>query len=205
MPLLRQKAATVQIGTSSLRRTAQLQRLFPGCRVTSLRGNIDTRLRKVSEGVVDAAVLAAAGLIRLGRDAEIGGTFAPEDMLPAPGQGALAVEIRADDAELRSVVRSVHCPATAACVAAERAFMAGLGGGCQLPVGALAAIAGDVLRLRGRVLSLAGDRVFEGAVEGAGAEAAAHGSRLAHELIAQGADRLIRDIEDHLRREQERG
>ncbi|OGV63389.1 MAG: hydroxymethylbilane synthase [Lentisphaerae bacterium RIFOXYB12_FULL_65_16] len=198
---LRQRAGELRIGTSSLRRTAQLKCLFPGCNVVSLRGNIDTRLRKVKEGAVDCAVLAAAGLLRVDRGADISGCFDPDEMLPAPGQGALAVEIRDSDQALRALLQPLHCAATQACVTAERTFMRHLGGGCQLPVAALAVLDKDTLRLRGRVLSLDGTQVLNGAHEGPADRAAEIGQRLADTLLTQGAAEVIRDVERSLQQE----
>ena len=188
----------LRIGTSSLRRAAQLRRAFPGCNVVNLRGNLDTRLRKVSEGVVDCAVLAAAGLRRLARENEVSDYFTEDQMLPAPGQGALAVEIRSDDERLRDLLAAIHCSRSASCVAAERAFMNELGGGCQLPVAAWATVDGDVLRLSGRVLSVDGMRCLHGHVEGTLPEAEGTGKRLAGDLQDCGAGELIAEIQQEL-------
>ncbi len=195
----------LRIGTSSLRRAAQLRRLLPGCTVASLRGNIDTRLQKVATGVVDCAVLAAAGLSRLGLSKRIDDYFDPRQMLPPPGQGALALEIRSDDGKLRELLQAVHCPATWACVVAERAFMRQLGGGCQLPVGALASLDGARLRLAGRVLSVDGQQEIAGFQEGAVDQPEGLGRQLADRLLEQGAAALIGEIEESLRQEQKNG
>ena len=189
---------TVRLGTSSLRRQAQLRRALPGCRVQDLRGNLDTRLAKVREGVVDAAVLAAAGLHRLGRADVISARLPPELMLPAPGQGALALQVRQGDAPRFALVRSIHCESTWQSVTAERCFMHALGGGCRLPVAALAVVEHGSLRLHGRVLSRDGGQCLEGWREGPAAAAEALGRALAQELIAQGADRIVRAIEQEL-------
>lgn len=136
------------VGTSSPRRRAQLARLRPDLNFTDLRGNVPTRLRKVREGVVDATVLAAAGLARLGLLEEAHGwALPPELMLPAPGQGALALQIRSGDAHVADLAAALHDPATAHAVAAERAVLAALGTGCSAPVGALARMEGDMLVL----------------------------------------------------------
>lgn len=136
------------VGTSSPRRRAQLARLRPDLNFTDLRGNVPTRLRKVREGMVDATVLAAAGLARLGLLGEADGwTLPPELMLPAPGQGALALQIRAGDARMADLAAALHHPETARAVAAERAVLAALGTGCSAPVGALARIQGEMLVL----------------------------------------------------------
>lgn len=190
-------AAGIRIGTSSLRRAAQLRRAFPACRVENLRGNLDTRLRKVKDGEVDCAVVAAAGLHRIGRQAEIRHRFTAEQMLPAPGQGALAIEIRAGDDRVRRVTQTLHCADTEAAVIAERTFMHRLGGGCQVPVAALATVNGPRLHLQGRVISLDGTRVLEDFREGPREQAAALGESLAQALCARGADVIIREIEQH--------
>jgi hydroxymethylbilane synthase len=152
--------------------------------------------------VVDAAVLAAAGLIRVGRGSEIRDYFEFDQMLPAPGQGALAIEIRADDDRLRVLLRPLHCATAAACVEAERAFMRQLGGGCQLPVAALASLSAGTLHLRGRVLALDGSRDVSGSDSGPADRASEVGQRLADALLRQGAETLIRETEAHLRQEQ---
>lgn len=192
-------AGAVRIGTSSLRRGAQLRRAFPGCAVVNLRGNLDTRLQKVRDAAVDCAVLAAAGLCRLGRQQEISDFFTLEQMLPAPGQGALALEIRADDEPLRALLARVHCPLTAAAVEAERAFMSALGGGCTLPVAALATVESGTLRLRGRVLSLDGDRCLDSQAEGPVMAPGDVGRAAAALLLARGAADIIRTVERELR------
>ena len=196
---------SVTIGTSSLRRQAQLKRTFPECEVVNLRGNLDTRLRKVREGVVDCAVLAAAGLCRLGREREIDDFFAGDQMLSAPGQGALAIEIRSDDSRLQELLAAVHDEPSAACVTAERAFMSRLGGGCQLPVAALATVRDGVLNVQGRVLSLDGRRLLEGRRDGFATGAAEIGRALADSLLAQGAGEMIREIEQELQQGPEHG
>lgn len=198
---LAQDAAGICLGTSSLRRKAQLRKAFPGCRVVDLRGNLDTRLGKVADGVVNGAVLAAAGLRRLGRAAQITDVIPPEVMLPAPGQGALALQVREDDLALRELLTAVHCTEAGRGVAAERAFMHGLGGGCQLPVAALATLEAGVLRLRGRVLSLDGGACIEGSLSGPPDAPEALGQALATELIRQGAGEILGGVEQALGKE----
>jgi hydroxymethylbilane synthase len=195
VPLARLAAeggAGLRIGTGSLRRRAQLRRAFPACDVQDLRGNVDTRLRKVDAGELDGAVLAAAGLRRLGCADRISALFGADTLLPAPGQGALALQTRADPITLRERLLAVHCPDTAACVAAERAFLHALGGGCRAPVGALGQIAAGTLTLRGRLLSPDGRRCLEDQCCGAPADAAALGRRLAEALLAAGGADLLR-------------
>jgi len=184
----------IKIGTCSLRRIAQLQRRFAGIEVVSMRGNVDTRLRKVREKQVDGAVLALAGLRRLGHESEVTHTFAPDQILPAPGQGALAVQIREDDQALRELLESIHCHDTSRCVLAERAVLARLEGGCQVPVAALAEIQSDQLHLRANVISLDGNTLVESSLSGPAKQPEALGLQLAEVLIQQGADRIISEI-----------
>ena len=142
-----------RVRTSSLRRTAQLLARRPDLEILPLRGNVDTRVQKVRTGEYDAVVLAQAGLTRLGLQTHISEVFSLDVMLPAPGQGALAVQCRADDAIILDLLSAVHNPSTAAAVRAERAFLSGLGGGCSLPVGAFAEKHDDSIILTGSVLS----------------------------------------------------
>lgn len=179
------------IGTSSLRRGAQLRAHLPQCRIVPFRGNIDTRLRKVAENQVDAAVLAVAGLRRLEQTAAITRILPPEICLPAPAQGALAVEIRLDDRDMMNRLASIHCRETAACVTAERAFMNALGGGCHVPVAALAEIQGNLLLLRGRVIAIAGQPLLDGRNSGPIEAAEELGKTLAADLISRGAGDIL--------------
>jgi hydroxymethylbilane synthase len=180
-----------RVGTGSLRRAAQVRALRPDLEVVDLRGNVDTRLRKVEEGQVDAAVLAAAGLTRLGyleRAAEI---LDADAMLPAIGQGALTLEVRADDAEVIEMASALDHRETRLATAAERAFLARLGGGCRLPMAALGIVDGDLLRLRGLVADAEGQRVLRGDVSGPASDAEVVGVALAERLLAQGAAELM--------------
>jgi hydroxymethylbilane synthase len=172
-----------RVGTSSPRRAAQLRALRRDVIVVPLRGNVDTRIRKVHDGEVDAAILAAAGLIRGGWSDSIGHFLDPEVMLPAPGQGALAVQVREDDVELRAVAAALDDPVTRAAVTAERAFLRTLAGGCSLPAGALATV-GDELHLRVLVASGDGSRVVRGARSGPPEEAVVIGEAAAKQLLA---------------------
>src|SRR5688500_6969952 len=156
--LVRHLGQAPRIGTSSVRRTAQLSRLFPGARFAPIRGNLDTRLRKLDAGDFDAIVLAAAGLIRLEHRERISLALPPHACLPAPGQGIIAVEIRGGDAATESLVRQISDPAASAALTAERVVVERLGGGCQMPIGAYAVLAGETLTLTALVLSLDGDR-----------------------------------------------
>jgi len=153
-----------KIGTASLRRMAQLLRRRPDLAIAPIRGNVDTRLDKMAAGEVDGLMLALCGLERLGRAAVASETLSPETMLPAVGQGALAIEIRADDTELRELLLALHDAASAACVTAERAMLAALDGSCRTPIAGLAEIAGDRLSLR--ALLLAADGSAERRAEG---------------------------------------
>jgi hydroxymethylbilane synthase len=188
------------IGTSSLRRRAQLRHARPDLLVADLRGNVDTRLAKLDAHPEWAAiVLATAGLVRLSLGHRIGERLPPELMLPAPGQGALAVTVRATDAAVATAVRQVvHDPVTALPVAAERAFLHRLEGGCQVPIAAQAEASGRggelALRLHGRVISTGGDAMVEGHEIGPAAdedEAAALGCVLAERLLTEGAGTIL--------------
>jgi hydroxymethylbilane synthase len=179
------------VATGSPRRAAQLLRARPDLQIVGLRGNVDTRLRRLKEGAFDAMVLAAAGLRRLGLEGEITEVLEPEILLPAPGQGALALTIRKDDARAEDRVRVVADVRTAAAVAAERAALHGLRAGCHAPVGALARVEEGKIRLRVRVLSMDGRTCLEEAGEGGLTEAAALGHALAASLLARGAASLV--------------
>jgi hydroxymethylbilane synthase len=181
--------AGARVGTSSLRRQSQLRARWPGVGYVELRGNVDTRLRKLSEGHVDAAVLAAAGLDRLGRTEWVRERF-PEDVLcPAPGQGALAIECRAADDGARSVLASLDHAESRFAVTAERVALAALGGGCQVPIGAYCRRDGDQFRISGCVSSPDGATVLRAEECGTGAQAL--GAALADSLLKQGALQLL--------------
>ncbi len=195
-------AVPLRIGTCSLRRTAQIRALCPGAEILPIRGNVDTRLRKLEAGEYDGIVLAAAGLHRMNiqeRLAERVIYFPVEDMMPAPGQGALAIEIR-DEPETRELLYPVQDVETQAATSAERAFMRQLGAGCYLPVAAYGEIVGGEMTLQGLVTSLDGQRqvrVSEGMpwTEGATIEQAEQlGIRLAEQALRQGADEIIQAI-----------
>jgi hydroxymethylbilane synthase len=180
-----------RVGTSSLRRVAQIRAVRPDLVTIPVRGNVDTRLRKLDLGQYDALVLAAAGLRRLGHRDRITEYLGPELMLSAVGQGALAVETRADDPEVNQIVRALdHEPTRLACQA-ERAFLKGLGGGCLVPIAALGRIEGQDLTLAGLVAKPDGSEIVRGHERGPAADAEAIGERLARQLIERGADRLL--------------
>jgi hydroxymethylbilane synthase len=184
------------IGTGSVRRIAQLSRLFPGARFTPIRGNLDTRLRKLDSGEHDALVLAAAGLRRLGFAARIAFSVPPKACVPAPGQGIVAVEIRDDDGRTRAAVSLIDDPDSAAALRAERSLVEALGGGCQTPVGALASRAGDdELELVAAVVSLDGARAVQAQGRGRRTDAADLGRRVARELVAKGAADILAEAQ----------
>jgi hydroxymethylbilane synthase len=179
------------IGTGSVRRIAQLARAFAGARFAPIRGNLDTRLRKLDEGQFDALVLAAAGLRRLGFTARISFLLPADVCVPAPGQGIVAVEIRADDDETRQLVAPINDRPSHAALTAERAVVEGLGGGCQTPVGALATTDGDRIQLAGVVAAIDGSRSVRAEASDWLIHAAALGARVAEQLIAQGAREIL--------------
>jgi hydroxymethylbilane synthase len=181
--------AGAKVGTSSLRRAAQLRRLRHDLTVADIRGNVDTRVRKMQEGSYDAIVLAGAGLARLGLEHLVSEWFDLETMLPAPGQGAMAVQCRADDARVLEYLAAIHDPITADAVAAERAFLAALGGGCSAPVAAYALHEAGRWQLQGLVASVGGDRAV--AVRGEGADALALARALAEQAMGQGAGAIL--------------
>lgn len=180
-----------RVGTSSLRRSAQLLAARPGLRIEPLRGNVDTRVRKALEGQYDAVVLAGAGLLRLGLEAHASHWLPLEVMLPAPGQGALAVQCRQDDEETVRLLAALEDPAARRAVTAERAFLAGLGGGCSLPVAAYAWEGSNgAVNITAAVISTDGRRQIR--LEGAGDDPYELGLRLAGQALAQGAAEILR-------------
>jgi hydroxymethylbilane synthase len=182
------------VGTSSLRREAQLRERHPALLVKPLRGNLDTRLAKLDRGECQAMVLAAAGLNRLGLASRIRTMLEPEQSLPAPGQGALAIECREDRAGLRQQLASLEDPATAACVRAERALSRALSGNCQLPLAAYAVAAGTDLRLRGLVAKPDGSRIVRAESNGPLAAPEELGEQLATRLRVLGADAILASL-----------
>jgi hydroxymethylbilane synthase len=171
-----------RIGTASLRRRAQLLRLRADLTIIPIRGNVGTRLDKLAAGEVDALVLALCGLERLGKTEIALEILPPERMLPAVGQGALALECRSEDGELRQLLAPLHDPASAACVAAERAMLAALDGSCRTPIAGLATIAGDQLTLDALLLTPDGDAERRGRNQGMIGEAVALGRELGERL-----------------------
>jgi hydroxymethylbilane synthase len=181
------------VGTSSLRRAAQLRAARPDLKTESLRGNVDTRLRKALEGQYDAIVLAGAGLTRLGLGSHVTEWLSLDVMLPAPGQGALAVQCRADDETTLGILAALDDESTRKNVSAERAFLSGLGGGCAVPVAAYAeTFVGThtpAIRLTGLVISVDGSQAIQ--VTGEGTDPLALGYELAQNAIVQGADEIL--------------
>ena len=183
------------IGTGSVRRIAQLIRIVPAGRFTPVRGNLDTRLRKLDSGDFDALILAAAGLRRLGFESRISLTLPVSVCVPAPGQGIVATEIRADDEATRRAVAPINDAVAAAALGAERALVVGLGGGCQTPIGALATVGEDnSLDLTAVVAALDGSRVFRRHARGPRVSAEQLGARLAAQLIADGAGEILAQV-----------
>jgi hydroxymethylbilane synthase len=180
------------IGTGSIRRIAQLTRLFPGARFVPIRGNLDTRLRKLDAGEHDALVLAAAGLRRLGFEKRISWALPTTVCLPAPGQGIVAIETREDDERARGAATRIDDEPARAALVAERAVVEALGGGCQTPLGALATPVGqEELEVEAIVVSLDGSRTVRADGRGLKKEAQAVGARVAAELLAGGADEIL--------------
>jgi hydroxymethylbilane synthase len=183
-----------RIGTSSLRRRAILLSERPDLVIEDLRGNLNTRFRKLEESAYDGIILALAGVRRFGREADVGELLEPPVWLPAAGQGALAIVCRSEDEETLERLRPLNHPETRAATAAERAFLARLEGGCQIPIGALATIEDGALSLRGLVASLDGRTVVRGSTIGDADTAAGVGEQLAQLLIGQGAEAVLREV-----------
>jgi hydroxymethylbilane synthase len=183
-----------RVGTGSLRRVAQLRAARPDIVVEPVRGNVDTRLRKLDEGQFDAIILAAAGLNRLGWDQRIAEHLPVEIMCPAAGQGALAIETRSDDGlGMQSCFTLNHEP-TFTAITCERAVLAAVGGGCQMPVGAYAVVEGERLTVRAVVISPDGTTLIKREAQGAAADAQSIGEHLGQELIEGGADAIIQAV-----------
>ncbi|GAA5441156.1 hydroxymethylbilane synthase [Deinococcus indicus] len=180
-----------RIGTSSVRRKAFLRAYRPDLQVIDLRGNIDTRLAALAGDEYDAIILAAAGLIRTEMRHRIDEFVEPDIMLPAPGQGALALETRSDDDLTIEVAYAIHDHTTDDRITAEREFLAGLGAGCMAPVGAHASVKGGILTLEGWVAALDGSQVIRATTQGDPGECADMGAELAGDMLAQGAQALI--------------
>jgi hydroxymethylbilane synthase len=198
---LAQLPAGARVGTSSLRRRSILLSTRRDLVVEDLRGNLDTRLRRLEERAYDAIILALAGIRRFGRESAVGETLDPPVWLPAAGQGALAIVCRDDDAPTLDLLRPLDHAPTRAATTAERAFLARLEGGCQIPIGALGTIDGDTLRLRGLVASLDGATVIRGEHSGPAADAVEVGRALAGTLIDDGARAVLEEVRGLSRRD----
>jgi hydroxymethylbilane synthase len=182
------------VGTSSLRRSAQLLHLRPDLRVIPLRGNVDTRLRKMESGDLQAIILAAAGLRRLGLDERMTALLSPEQFLPAVGQGVLGLELRKKDRNLKEFLKFLDHEETERTARAERAFLARLGGGCQVPLAGYAMLKGNRLHLEGMVAEPDGTMAMRKRLSGAKERPEELGKSLAEDLLAAGADRILEKI-----------
>lgn len=183
-----------RIGTSSLRRQCQLQRLRNDIKIIPLRGNVDTRLRKLDDGEFDAIILASAGLIRLGLGDRITEYISIDQSLPAVGQGIIGIECRTDDAQSLAAVRALDDAAAQTCIAAERAFAQRLEGSCQSPIGGHAELLGPQLKVQGMIASLDGSQVFRDSIVGQSVDAKTLGRALAERMLFAGADRLLQEL-----------
>ncbi len=182
------------VGTSSLRRQCQLQSYRPDLKIQFLRGNVNTRLAKLDAGEYDAIILASSGLLRLGFDDRIRERLSIDVSLPAGGQGALGIECRVGDKEIEQWIEPLHHKPTALCVLAERAMNRRLEGGCQVPIGAYATLSGNRITLKGLVGEPDGSKILMYSAEGE--EPDALGVKVAEELLAQGADQILRNVYD---------
>ncbi|ART80446.1 hydroxymethylbilane synthase [Oceanisphaera avium] len=191
---LEQLPAGSVVGTASLRRECQIRARYPHLQVKVLRGNVQTRLRKLDDGEYDAIILAAAGLKRLELEDRIAGLMSPEDSLPANGQGAVGIECRVDDAELLALLKPLDHYETRLRVEAERAMNQGLMGGCQVPIGAYAELQGDQVWLRGLVGRPDGSEVIYEEMTGLATEGKALGAEMAKRLLARGADKILAEV-----------
>ena len=183
------------VGTSSLRRQSQLQARLPHLKIESLRGNVQTRLRKLDEGQYAAIILAAAGLIRLGLGDRIRAFISPTDSIPAVGQGALGIEICADRTDLIEVLAPLNHIDTQLCVEAERGFSRALAGSCTVPLGAYALRDGDNINMTGFVASVDGTQMLRENITGLATNADAVGRALAAKLVARGADKILAELD----------
>ena len=193
---LSEMPAGTLVGTSSLRRQTQIRERYPGLRVDWLRGNVNTRLSKLDAGEFDAIILAVAGLQRLGFAERIKSAIEPEECLPAIGQGVLGIEIRGDDQQLRELIAPLAHAETTLQISAERALNQTLNGGCQVPIAGYAVLDQDQIYLRGLVGEPDGSKILRAEIRGNSAEAHDLGVQLAHQLLAQGADRILARLQE---------
>jgi hydroxymethylbilane synthase len=182
------------VGTSSLRRQCQIKAMRPDLTIRDLRGNVNTRLKKLDNGEYDAIILAAAGLIRLEMPERIREYIAAEVMLPANGQGAVGIECRNDDETIKALLAPLGCEETRIRVIAERAMNRALEGGCQVPIGSYAVLEGQQIHLRGLVGAIDGSEILTSDVRGSINDAAELGNQLAEQLLAKGADKILRQV-----------
>jgi len=182
------------VGTSSLRRQCQLCDRRPDLKIAPLRGNVNTRLRKLDEGEFDAIILASAGLKRLGFRQRIASFLEPDESLPAMGQGAIGIECRSDDERVNELIQALHHEETAICVTAERAMNTRLMGGCQIPIGGFAVLNHDHLYMRGLVGEPDGSRIMRAEVTGPAVDAELLGISVAEDLLGQGADIVLKHL-----------
>jgi len=186
------------VGTSSLRRQSQLSARFPHLKIESLRGNLQTRLRKLDEGQYAAIILAAAGLIRLGLSERIRAFISPQESIPAVGQGALGIEIKANRTDLIDILAPLNHVDTQLCVEAERGMSRALAGSCTVPLGAYALRNGDTINITGFVASVDGKQILRETASGPTTNAEAVGKALADKLISRGADKILAAL-DHIK------
>ena len=191
---LEQLPQEARVGTGSLRRTAQLLHLRPDLELVPVRGNVDTRLRKLEDGEFEALILATAGLNRFGFEDRISQVFSTEQMLPAIGQGALGLEVRRDNGQAIGLIGFLNHEETEVTVKAERSFLKELEGGCQVPIAAFCQFRGKALHLEGMVAELDGSKVIRDEISGERDEAEDMGVRLARRLLASGADKILERI-----------
>ena len=184
------------VGTSSLRRQCQLKAKRPDLDIRDLRGNVNTRLRKLDEGQYDAIILATAGLIRLEMVERIAQFIEPEEMLPANGQGAVGIECRQNDVTIKALLAPLECSATRSRVLAERAMNKALEGGCQVPIASFSLLStdGKTIHLRGLVGAIDGSEMIESEITGPVEQGEALGERLAQELLSRGADKILQQV-----------
>lgn len=184
------------VGTSSLRRQCQLKAKRPDLDIRDLRGNVNTRLRKLDEGQYDAIILASAGLIRLKMNERIAQFISPEEMLPANGQGAVGIECRLDDETIKALLAPLGCSETRSRVLTERSMNKALEGGCQVPIASYSELCdnGENIYLRGLVGSVDGSEMIESEITGPTSEGEALGYQLAQELLSRGADKILKEV-----------
>lgn len=190
-PYLMELPPGAVVGTSSLRRAAQVKRLRPDLRVIDFRGNVETRLRKLGEGIADATLLAMAGLDRLGLASRATSVLSVDEMLPAVGQGAIAIVAREDDEETKALLAPLNDSPTATAIACERAFLARLDGSCRTPIAGLAEVANGDLRFRGLILSPGGAEWHDVEVAGAAEQAEALGDDAGRDVLARAGPNFL--------------